>query len=95
MSDIVSDELELALRKPIKLADREISSITLREPTAFEIEQVSKKAETNGAAANTLLVALVSGLTPGEIGKMGISDLNKALAFLKGFINAGQETGKP
>ncbi|MTK12706.1 MAG: phage tail assembly protein [Clostridiaceae bacterium] len=92
---IVVEEMTLELLRPIKLEDRSIEMVNLREPTAYEIEQVSKKAESSAQGSNILLVSLVSGLTVGEVGKMGIRDLNQALKFLQGFIEAGQETGKP
>ncbi len=93
MADIVSDEMTLTLRKPIKLADRQITQLELREPTAYEVQQVEKVANKDGStASNITLVALVSGLTAGEIGKVGYSDLSKALAFLSPFITPGPQT---
>ncbi|GEM_PF-4180183 len=92
-SAIPEEEKSLTLRKPIKLQDREIKTITLREPTAYEIEQVSKRAEKSSQGSNILLISLVSGITEGEIGKMSIRDFNEAMSYVSGFFSNDQKTG--
>ncbi|MDR3438950.1 phage tail assembly protein [Telmatospirillum sp.] len=91
--DPIEDEKTIPLRKPIKLQDRTIESIDLREPTAYEIEQAAKKAETSAQGSNILLVSLVSGLTVGEVGKIGARDFDESVQFVKSFLPTSRQTG--
>lgn len=88
------DEKTITLRKPIKLQDRTVTEITLREPTAGEIEQVEKRAARDGAqASNILLIQVCADITDGEARRLGARDFHEALMFVQGFFPAAPETG--
>jgi hypothetical protein len=84
-------EKTITLRKPITIgagADQvRYDEITLNEPSVDQIEKFIKKLKgTNEIDAMRYFVALVSGLLPTVIGKMGARDWNEAQEFLQAFF---------
>jgi len=88
----LQDELVITLRKPVKLGAEIYESLTLREPTAGEVEKAT--AEGGGQKFINTLVGLVAGVPRPAIDKIGVRDVAQAGDYLLGFINAGQTTGE-
>jgi hypothetical protein len=94
-SEELPEELVITLRKPIILGGETYDTMTLREPEAGQIDKVSKTAAGNAYGSNLQLIELVSGLPRPVVNKIGVRDVNKALAYLLGFMPEGRETGNP
>jgi hypothetical protein len=87
------DELLIEFRKPIKFDKLLVEAIQLEEPTIGQIEQAQKAAGTKGSLALIReLISLVAGQPMTIISQMKISDVNKASAYLMGFIESSAAT---
>ncbi|WP_431276278.1 phage tail assembly protein [Variovorax ureilyticus] len=77
------DETEktITLRKPVKLADIEYTSLTLREPTAGEIEKAANATTNVGVVIN--LISLVAKVPRKAIENLCKRDLQEAGDFWK------------
>lgn len=81
----------LTLRKPVTMGDETITSLTLREPTAGELERATAKGTGMTVAIN--LMSMVSGQPRQIIEKMGSRDFKEATAFIEGFTEDGPKDG--
>lgn len=79
-------ELDLVLKKKLKGEAAEIATISLREPSALDLEQ---------AEGDLGLLARVSGIEDiAVLGQMAASDYTKATEYLAHFARLGQLIGK-
>jgi hypothetical protein len=82
----------MTLKVPIKGSDEaELAEIKLREPTAGEMTEITKK---SGYDADIAGIMTVTGLTEKVVRRLGVRDLNRARAYLVSFIEDGQRTGE-
>lgn len=86
------EEITITLAKPVVIGkgDNAITydEITLREPTAGEMEKASR-ADTSVGAAITL-ISLIAVIPRGAVEKFSKRDLVAANKYLEGFSDAGQ-----
>jgi Phage tail assembly chaperone proteins, E, or 41 or 14 len=85
------DELVVTLRKPVEFAGKIYDELRLREPTAGEMEEISKH---SGTAGTIFAIAQVSGTPIGAVRRIGVRDMNKAGDYLLGFLEDRPSTGK-
>lgn len=72
---------------PIKVADAEVAEVTLREPTAGDIEKMQRDTEKGGAAnALILLIAKQAKLAPTDVRNLGARDFNILQEYLGSFL---------
>lgn len=92
-----AEEKILTLRKPVVLGKGEdaltYDKLTLREPTAGELEKATGNATSNVSISITL-IHLVAGVPRGVVEKIGQRDLKEASDYLGGFTEDGPETGQ-
>lgn len=81
--DAIPDEIVITLRKPIEHNGETISELTLREPTAGEMEEWDKL---SGIAADRKAIAIMAGLPEGFVRKLPARDFNKAARFIASFL---------
>ncbi|MDA8230147.1 MAG: phage tail assembly protein [Magnetospirillum sp.] len=86
----INEPLVLTLRKPVAFAGQTVESLTLREPTAGEMEKADGAA--SAVASNILLIAFVAGVTPGSVRLLCKRDYEEAVAYLAGFTAAATAT---
>ncbi|WP_227459316.1 phage tail assembly protein [Cupriavidus pauculus] len=90
------EELEITLRKPVVLGKGESAltyeKLTLREPTAGELEKATTTT-TNDLSMSITLISLVSGLPRGVVERIGQRELKEANEYLGGFTEDGPEPG--
>lgn len=81
----------MPLRRTLKTkADETIASLSLREPTMDEFEQIMRHpAETR----RRFSVSLIAGLPMSEVAKIGVGDVVRAEAYLTSFFDVGQVIG--
>ncbi|MBU68554.1 MAG: hypothetical protein CL858_24440 [Cupriavidus sp.] len=91
------EERVIKLRKPVVLGTGEnamqYDSLTLREPTAGELEKATSTA-TNNIGMSITLIHLVSGVPRAAVAKIGQRDLREASDYLGGFTEDGPTTGQ-
>ena len=91
------EEKVINLRKPVVLGTGEnamqYDSLTLREPTAGELEKATSTA-TNNIGMSITLIHLVSGVPRAAVAKIGQRDLQEASDYLGGFTEDGPTTGQ-
>lgn len=92
----LSDTQTLSLRKPLVLGTGPdavtLSEVTLREPTAGEIEDASK--EVNAISSNIRLIASVTGQPVQVVRRMAQRDFQAAVEYLQDFSDASPSTGE-
>lgn len=89
------DELLLPLRRPLVTAKGEVSTLSLREPTAGEIDKFTRTMAREGNIAAMLgLITAVSGIDKPLLEKLGARDFVKASEYLDGFMAASPKTGE-
>ena len=84
------EEMLIKLEKPATVGDMTCESITLREPTAGELEESWNP---NNVAMVLKLVARMNGLPLALVRQIGARDFAKIDAALLPFMQAGQTTG--
>jgi len=87
-------EVTITLKQPIVMKERTISEITLREPTAAQLDMAEDAGKRNDMARTIKLIALVSNNHENVIRNMLGSDLAKASKIVTDFLDIGQETGE-
>jgi hypothetical protein len=100
MTDFVPEPtLTLEISPPIKAGDREYDQLILREPKVIEVRQADMQLR-NGVHPESLrnrsihLVSRVSGTPVTVVEQLPISTLNRATAYLNGFLELGQAIGE-
>ena len=84
---VVNDELELTLRSPVSSGDVQYESITLKEPTAEQIDLFTKDIDKYGAVrAQIKFIALNSTTPEGAIKKLKARDFKEAVDYLANFL---------
>ena len=90
-----ADEKIITLRKPVVLGKGEdaltYSTLTLREPTAGELEKATLLPTNVGVSIT--LISLVAGIPRSAAEKLCQRDLREASDYLGGFTEDGPETG--
>jgi hypothetical protein len=88
----MEDEKIITLKKPIKVGDMEFSSLTLREPTAGELERATKHDRPISVSID--LIAMVAGVPRAVAERLPSRKLKEASEFIGGFSEDSQETGE-
>lgn len=89
----IPDELIIALRKPITLGEVVYDKLSLREPTAGELEKASTAATSNlGAIMN--LISAVAKVPRRVVESLGQRDFKEVSDFLDSFSAAALTTGE-
>jgi hypothetical protein len=88
------EQLTLTLRKPITLGGDTIETLELREPNAAEYKKFTKQASSDPVGAMVALIAMVSGVAPPIIDRIGVRDMNAAGEYLMAFMGPSQPTEK-
>ena len=83
----IPETLSITLRRPVKIGDVEYAVMTLREPTAGEMEQVDGE---SGWAKKVAMIALVSGIPAKLLEEVGVRDIDLATAYLARFSEIEQ-----
>jgi hypothetical protein len=83
-----SEQLEISLRKRVKLGEEEITSIRVREPTAAELLAAD---QLEGTTADIKVVSLVAGMPEALVRKLAASDLLRAADFIADVLKAATE----
>jgi hypothetical protein len=86
------EQLTITLRKPLTLGDQTVEALELREPTAGEFKKFTKQAQSDPSAALVALIAMVSGVAPPIIDRIGVRDMNAAGEYLMAFMGPSQPT---
>ncbi|HDR9065477.1 TPA: phage tail assembly protein [Burkholderia contaminans] len=89
----MEDEKIITLAKPIKVGDMEYQSLTLREPTAGELERATREGR-SGLTTTIDLIAMVAGVPRTVAEKLPSRKLTEASKFIAGFTDDGPETGE-
>lgn len=88
------DELTITFDNPIVFGKgndaKEFSEITLREPTAGELEKAMKQG--SAMSVGIELIRLVANVPRGVVEKMGAKDFTEASDFLAHFSDSVQKT---
>lgn len=90
----LSEQLTITLRKPVKMGDEMLETLELREPNAGEFKKFTKQAQSDPSAALVALIAMVSGVAPPIIDRIGVRDMNAAGEYLMAFMQPSQPTEK-
>jgi hypothetical protein len=89
----MEDQKVINLRKAVKLGDDTYTSITLREPTAGELERATR----DGRAGLTVaidLIAMVAAVPRKVIEGITGRDLREASDYIEGFTEDGPTAGQ-
>ncbi|CAB3779404.1 hypothetical protein LMG28688_00831 [Paraburkholderia caffeinitolerans] len=86
----MEDEKIIVLKKPITIGDLEYPTLTLREPTAGELERATKGGKT-GLTMMIDLIAMIAGVPRVVIEKLPSRQLTEANKFIEGFTDDGSE----
>lgn len=84
-------EKTITLRKPVTLGDLPFASISLREPTAGELEQAENSA--SGLSTVINLISIVGKVPRTVAERLCQRDFKEAADFLNSFDDADQTTG--
>jgi len=88
----LQDTITITLVKPIG-EQGEILEITLTEPTLDQLDQlVANSSKFSQIKAMKSLIASISGVSVGDLGKMSVRDFKKCQRFFEGFLEEPQET---
>lgn len=82
----------MTLLTPVKLGDIEYNEISLREPTAGDME-AAQNAGPNGMTSNMTLISRVAAVPMAAVRLMGARDHQAAMAFLLPFMTTAPATG--
>lgn len=82
--------VEMELRMPIEFADAQISTLSLREPTCGEWEEILAAPDHQ---QRRKAVSLVAGIPMKAIAMMGIGDVVRAEEYISAFFEIGQKIG--
>ncbi|WP_374572521.1 phage tail assembly protein [Phenylobacterium sp.] len=86
--DALPDTLDVPLRKPLEQPDGSLlERLSLREPTAGEIEAFAAK------ASGIFAVSLISGVPEQVVRQLPAREFKKAEAYLLGFMEDALPTG--
>jgi hypothetical protein len=80
----------LPLKAPLTIDERSITELSLREPTAGELDDAEANAKTNNGTT-ILLLARVTGENPNVIKQLGARDYKAASDYLKSFLQGSPE----
>lgn len=97
MSDL-PEVMTIEVKPPVEFKGRTYAEIVVREPTAKQVRQAEQNmgsGVTMGSMRNRKiwLVSLAADIPVPAVEMMPISAVERAAAYLEGFINAGLETG--
>lgn len=98
LEDELPKTLEFTLDPPLVLNEKTYDTMSLQEPTAFQVESAEMEIG-NQASFSAMrryqikLVANVSGWPVEVVRRMPISQMLRGFNYLRDFIAAGQETG--
>jgi hypothetical protein len=95
MTSTVLESKVITLRKPIITEGNTISELTIREPTAFELEAAEEAGKTSDTARTIKLVSLAANVHPKIVKNLLGSDLLRANRIISDFLDIGQEDGEP
>ncbi|KVZ18639.1 hypothetical protein WT88_29610 [Burkholderia stagnalis] len=87
----MEDQKILTLRKPVKIGDETFTTLTLREPTAGELERAT--VAERGLTVTINLISMVAGVPRQVVERITGRDLREAASFLEGFTEDGPTTG--
>lgn len=90
--DEYPDELILQFRKPIKFSGQDYHEVVLKEPTAGQLREITRK---SGPDATIHAIAVTGGILPGVAEQIPTRELMKAEAFFSRFLEVPQRTGEP
>lgn len=93
--DAIETPKDFPLRKPLQVGDREITEITLREPTSGEIEQMdldTRKGSEIGALNR--LIAKQAKLAPVDIRNIGGRDFIRMQEYLLSFLGSTDKSSE-
>jgi hypothetical protein len=89
------DAYVLTLKKPITVEGRELTEITIKEPTAGQMAMAEQTSRNGGEVGQGIaLLALACGVTPIFIKQMCGSDYVKAQKVLGNFFDDAPATGE-
>jgi hypothetical protein len=89
--DTAEDEKTFTLKKPVKALDgTDLTSITLREPTAGQLREINRK---TGTDADIYAVATIGGVPVQVVDKIMAGDLIRMADYISGFLKGDQGTG--
>lgn len=88
----IVDEKTLVLRKPVKVGEQEYTELHLREPTAGELSQATKQA--NSIDVGIALISLIAKVPKAVVNQLCQRDFAEANDFLGSFTPAGPHTGE-
>ncbi|SIT50438.1 conserved hypothetical protein [Paraburkholderia piptadeniae] len=88
----MEDQKIITLDNPIKVGDIEVTSLTLREPTAGELERATLKDRPISVTLD--LLAMVAGVPRSIVEKLPSRKLKEASQFISGFTEDGPSTGE-
>lgn len=90
--DKYDDELVLRFKRPIEFGGQTHHEVILKEPTAGQLRDISKK---SGPDATIHAIAVTAGVLQGVAEQISTRDLMKAEAFFSRFLEVAQPTGAP
>ena len=95
MSDgMPEDSVTLVLKKPLVLADKTITELVIKEPTAGDMALAESSGKKGMADQGIVLLGLACNLHPTVIKQLGGGDFIKAQKILGSFFGDGLETGE-
>lgn len=80
----------MQLRVPVEDGDQAITSLSLREPTMAEYEEIMA---TPAALRIRKTVSIISALPMNVVAKIGVGDVVRAEAYCSSFFDIGQVIG--
>ena len=83
VAETIPDEKTITLRKPVELGGITYAELKLREPLASEWSQFDKVL---GIEGDILAVAIVAGIPPIAVGKIGARDFKAAARYIASFL---------
>lgn len=89
----MEDEQIITLDKPVKIGDMEYHSLTLREPTAGEIERATAKDE-RGISVTINLISMVAAVPRKVVENLPQRKFQKAAEIIESFTDTSETTGK-
>lgn len=89
----MEDEKILTLRKAVRLGDDTYATLTLREPTAGELERATRDGR-SGLTVTIDLISMVAAVPRQVIEKITGRDLREAADYIGGFTEDGPTTGE-
>lgn len=87
---VIPEDMVINLRRPVELGGETYTQIVLREPTADQWSQFDKA---SGIEGDILAVALVGGIPPNAVRKIGARDLRAGARYIASFLFDAPKTG--